>query len=77
MVKINIIKMKSNATHIKEVTKAEVYFVTTDEKDCCEYTRYSPEVWTVKMGDSDESLYDCQELEGLFQSYVKNMCEND
>lgn len=31
------------------------------------YTRYGPDNWTVRMGESDESVYRCEELEAEFQ----------
>lgn len=57
---------------IEEITKAEIHFVTTDEEDYYEYTRYSATNWTVRMGESDEPVYDCKELESMFQRALAN-----
>ena len=57
---------------IEEITKAEIHFVTTDEEDYYKYTRYSATNWTVRMGESDEPVYDCEELESMFQSALAN-----
>ncbi len=59
---------------IKEVVKSTVFLVTTDEDVYNEYTRYSATNWTVRMGESDEPVYDCKELEDLFQ--VSHKIEN-
>ena len=32
-----------------------------------EYTRYSADSWTVTMGESDEQVYDCADLEEAYQ----------
>lgn len=45
--------------------------VSTDEKGWSEYTRYSANCWTVAMGESDESVYDCTKLEQAYQEYLK------
>lgn len=52
---------------IKEIDKSEIYYVTTDEKEYNEYIRYSSNNWMVKIGESEEPLYDCEELEAEFQ----------
>lgn len=57
---------------IKGITKAEIHFVTTDEGDYYEYTRYSSTNWTVRMGESDEPVYNCEELEDMFQSALES-----
>ena len=57
---------------IEEITKAEIHFVTTDEEDYSEYTRYSATNWTVRRGESDEPVYDCKELESMFQIAMGN-----
>lgn len=57
---------------IKEIRKAEVHFIETDEEDYYRYTRYSATNWTVIMGESDEPVYDCEELEAMFQSALAN-----
>lgn len=56
---------------IETIAKAEVHFVTTDEEDYYEYTRYSSTNWTVRMGESDEPVHNCEEIEGMFQSELE------
>lgn len=56
-----------NITKIREVT---VHQVTTDEKDYREYARYGPESWMVRMGESEEQVYECGELEAEFQKFI-------
>lgn len=53
---------------IKSVTQGNAYCVKTDEDGWNEYTRYSANNWTVRMGESDESIYETQELEAAFQA---------
>jgi len=53
---------------IEGIRRAEVHFVTTDGQVHCEYTRYGSDCWFVRIGESDEPVYDYQELEELFQS---------
>lgn len=55
---------------LKEVTKAIVFFVETDEDEQNYYTRYSADNWTVRMGESDEPLFYCEEIEKLFQEWL-------
>ena len=56
---------------IKEITKKEIYKVITDE-EYNQYTRYSANCWTVTIGESDEPVYDCEELEIEFKKIMKN-----
>lgn len=60
---------------ITNITKSEVYFVDTDEKEFNCYTRYSPDNWTVRMGESDESTSMDEELEPLFQMELSRQIE--
>lgn len=53
--------------NILEITQSTIYTVITDENDCNEYTRYGPDNWMVAMGESLESVYDCEKLERMFQ----------
>ena len=55
---------------IVNVTKSIVFYVETDENELNRYTRHSSENWTVTMGESDEPIYDCEELEKVFQEWV-------
>lgn len=45
--------------------------VTTDEEIYNEYTRYSADCWYVTMGESEEPVYECSELERLYQERTK------
>ncbi len=36
------------------------------------YTRYSADSWTVRIGESDEPLYECKNIELLYQEWLKN-----
>lgn len=52
--------------YITDVSKETIYYVQTDEDLHYFYTRHGPNHWTVRMGESDELVYDCKELEQLF-----------
>ena len=55
---------------ITEITKIVSFLIETDEEYPNEYTRYSSDNWTVRMGESDEPLYDCEEIEKLYQEWL-------
>jgi len=55
---------------ITDVTPIKGVRVTTDEDEYNEYTRYGPDCWYVQMGESDEPVYECQELERLYQEHT-------
>jgi len=55
---------------IIQTSSAVVHYVETDEAELNLYTRHSPEYWTVTMGESEEIIHDCEELERLFQNYI-------
>ena len=55
---------------IKEVTKSTVFYVKTGGNEPRQYTRYSSDNWSVLMGESEEPVYECQELEEEFQRYI-------
>ena len=57
------------ALRIISAKESKCFFVETDEDEYCQYTRYSSESWFVAMGESDEPVYDCSELERLFQEH--------
>jgi hypothetical protein len=44
---------------ITEITKETIFQVHTEDCDYYSYTRHSADNWTVRMGESDEQLYDC------------------
>jgi len=54
-------------TYLKEFTAT---IVETDEPEYSRYTRYTSDNWTVVMGESEEPVYDCTELERLYQSKI-------
>jgi len=45
--------------------------IITDEDEYIEYTRYNRDCWFMSMGESTERLYDCEEIEKLYQDYLK------
>ena len=50
--------------------EAIINYVTTNEPELNSYTRHSPTNWTVVMGESSEPVYDCKEIEALFQAHI-------
>ena len=56
---------------ILDVRESKSYNVETDEPELYLYTRYGSDNWYVRMGESDEPVYDCEEIEALFQEYIK------
>ena len=56
---------------IKDIEKFEIYYITTDEKEYNEYIRYSASSWMVRIGESEEPQYDCEELEAEFQRMME------
>ena len=53
---------------ILEITECSSHMVETDEG---EFERCSADNWMERMGESFEPVYNCEELEVLFQGYVK------
>jgi len=49
---------------IEKLTKNEIYYMETDEG---RFTRHSADSWTETMGESEEQVYYCEELESAFQ----------
>jgi len=47
--------------------KIKGYQVDTNEN---QYIRYGSDCWFITIGDSDEPLYNCKEIERLFQEYM-------
>ena len=52
---------------VKEVTS---FYVETDEDEYSQYIRYGHDCWMVRMGESDEPIYMCEEIEALYQEYI-------
>ena len=50
------------------------FIVETDDEEWPTYTRFCADNWTVRMGESEEQVYHCEELEALFQEYVGDRC---
>jgi len=59
---------------ITNVSSKTVHFIETDSDDDMNnfFTRYGPDCWMVRMGESDEFKYDCEGLEMQFQQYIKD-----
>lgn len=53
---------------IERVTELKVNIVETNEYY---YTRYSADDWSIRRSGSDEPHYDCEEIEALFQLWLK------
>ena len=56
---------------IIDVWKIKGHNVETDGKELYSYTRYSSDDWYVSIGLSDDPVSDCEEIEALFQEYIK------
>lgn len=58
---------------IRNIEKSTVFFMETDKKGCCLYTRYAKDNWTIswRIGEGDEPAYGCEDLEKAFQENVK------
>ena len=57
---------------INSVDKNIIFYIETDEQGWNYYTRHSSINWTLRMGESDEVIYDenkINQLEKLFQNY--------
>ena len=56
--------------NIKEISKHTVHYLETNEEV---YTRHSANNWSVRIGESDEPVYNSEtiaELEAAFQKWV-------
>jgi hypothetical protein len=59
--------------NITEIRKHTIYYLETDEEGCNFYTRHSADNWSMRIGESDESVYDNEiiaELEAAFKKWV-------
>ena len=61
-----------------KITDVHEIIIHSVETDGDQYVRYGPDSWCIRpgswfiaMGDSDEPLYGCEEIEALFQEYIK------
>jgi len=55
-----------------KIEESKIHYITKDNNS---YTRHSPNNWTISMGESDEQVYDCTDLEQEFQK--KNISNDD
>ncbi len=57
---------------IAEIHDNLVYYIEIEHNDeNRHYVRHNDTDWAVRMGESEEPVYDCVELEQLFQEYMK------
>jgi len=54
---------------IEEVKRENSFIVITDEDEYTTYIRYSEDCWYYQMGESQEPVYNCEEIEKLFKEY--------
>lgn len=52
---------------IEEIREFTAHRVETQDNT---YTRYSSMCWTIVMGESEEPVYDCEELEKAYQNHI-------
>lgn len=62
---------------IKEIREVKTFWVETDESEYCEYQRRSADCWEQPMGESMETLYDCEDIEKAFQDYLLKEGQKD
>lgn len=55
---------------IRDVNEIQGHIVDTDDKPWGQYIRYGYDCWYLSMGESDEPVYNCEELEKTFQEYT-------
>ena len=46
------------------------HFVSTDDEPYPDFIRWSADSWENIMGESSEPIYDCEELEKLYQEHL-------
>jgi len=51
---------------ITEIKEATIFLVTMSDGRV--FTRYAPDCWTERMGESDEQVYACEKLEEAFNT---------
>jgi hypothetical protein len=56
---------------IKYADYVTVFYLETDEEGCNNYMRRSANDWFRLMGESWERVYDCEELEQMFQEWLQ------
>ena len=56
---------------ITKVTQATVYYVETDSDEPNNFIRHSASNWTMQISGSNEDVSPAEDMEQLFQSYIK------
>jgi hypothetical protein len=59
---------------ILKTVELKAIFVETEDDT---YYRYGPNSWMIQMGESQEPVYFCEELEAEYQGYINNNELND
>lgn len=54
---------------IQSVLESKIHYVQTPAID---YIRFGPDNWVECIGESHETVFDCDLLESTFQEYQKN-----
>lgn len=67
--KVNNPQIFSDMIKIEEIREFVSHTVETSENT---YTRHSSQCWTIIMGESEEPVYDCEELEKAYQEFISN-----
>ena len=57
------------AMKIENVSPCSGEFIEMDEGEYTDYKRYAADCWDVRMGESWESVYRCEELEKMYQEF--------
>jgi hypothetical protein len=58
---------------IDSITHISATQVITDESEFNEYIRYGQDCWYIRMGESEEPVYNSIELERLYQEYISTL----
>ena len=66
-----LIVVKGNKMKITDVFERKFFIVETNENEYYEYTRHGEDNWFIRMGESLEPLYDCEEIEKEFKKYME------
>jgi len=53
---------------ILNIKETKYTYIETDEDD---YYRYGPNYWMIQIGESQEPVYFCEDLEAEYQNYIK------
>lgn len=61
---------------VSKITKSTVYYLETEDDYYSTYTRHGNNNWTVRMGESDEPVYDDEEISELETAFKKWCGEN-